>query len=237
MANNINTSLDERLFDAMLKEAVKESVIKEVDSAPSREELDKLFPRNDTFDRRALGIVGRVDKKQKRVRAVRTLYRTAAAIALLVTASLITLMSIEASRNFILNTFISVQDDHIVFRFGRDAENLDSSFIPLESLPYGFELVSSEELNNLSTFIYINPLGEQLIAQRHAGMSLETFIDNEHREHVITTISERTVHFFKAFDTNYFNAAMWSDGLDVIQIVANIDIYRLTALVKDLIND
>ena len=57
--NNSKFNRNERQFDAILKVAFKESVIKEMDALPTSKELNAMFPRSEALDKRVMRIINR----------------------------------------------------------------------------------------------------------------------------------------------------------------------------------
>ena len=88
MLNSKNSDRNEKLFDAVLKIAAEEAMVERMDGLPSREELAKLYPRSQAFDKRAAKIIGkhdRAEKIRKNAFVVRTVLKIAASFLLVVT--------------------------------------------------------------------------------------------------------------------------------------------------------
>jgi hypothetical protein len=66
---------NEKLFDAILKVALEETIDREMESLPSSEELKKMFPRSAATDKRFMKIINAASKESKGKKAARILVR------------------------------------------------------------------------------------------------------------------------------------------------------------------
>ena len=103
--NDLNGVQNEKLYEALLKAAVDESAIQEINSLPSDEELNRMYPRSASLDKRIASIIKKAERGYKKKRLIRTITKTAASLAILFTISAITLLSLEDYRHVILNQF------------------------------------------------------------------------------------------------------------------------------------
>ena len=238
MSNKAFSQREEMMFDAMLKVAATESMMRDLETLPSNEELKCMNLRSDTFNKRMMSIIHRAENAQKRKRMARWTYKAAAIFGLIFTVSTITLMSVEASRVFILNTLFAVtHDDHVVFEFGDAGQISESISAQRITMPNEFILIKTQEMANMSIFIYENATGEKVTIQRNIGMSASVFIDNKQREYVALTVSDVDVYLFEATSDNYHNFAVWNDGEHVLQVTVQFDVERLLTLVETIIRN
>ena len=83
MADKSNENKNEKLFDALVKAALEEAAEQESSSYPSKEELDKMYPRSADFDKRIMRLIAKEERAYKRKRSMRVFTRIAASIAVL----------------------------------------------------------------------------------------------------------------------------------------------------------
>jgi len=229
MTDELKRKRAENLFEAMLKVAVEETVDRKLASLPSNEELNKMFPPT-VADEKILKIIADEKRKSKRQQSRKTLMKIASFAGIFFTISTTALITVEASRNFILNTIINIQADHVAFEFagGGLKENLN--------LPVGFEYMGSQVTENFSVSTYLNADGKQIIVQQHNASSIGTGIDTDYREFSTIYIKEQEVFLFESIDGVMHNVIMWQQDNVVFQVFANINIEEMISLIKNLIN-
>jgi len=234
MKSNEDIDVNEKLFEAMIKIAAEKVRKEEMDAFPSLEELNKMYPSSEALENRIQAIIGGEVETYKKKRTVQRLTKIAAGFGVLFVASATVLMSVEATRNFIINTFISPRDDHVVFDFVQDDANIDGIGFTIGYIPEGFGLVSSQTFHSFNTVIYENAYGDQIFVQQHIASLLAISLDNELREFTSVFLNSREVHLFEALDGDVPNAVMWQHGNDVFNIVSNIAIDELLLIAESV---
>ncbi|MCL1884582.1 MAG: DUF4367 domain-containing protein [Defluviitaleaceae bacterium] len=231
--NTADMERNEKLFDALLKVALEEVIDREMNALPSSEELNKMYPPSDAMKKRFDAILESANEESTIKRVTRIAGRVAAVFAIFFTVSTIVLMSVEASRVFILNTIINIYDDHVVFDFGAIGHTADNEDAIYEFVPTSFSYVSSQHLDTMSVFIFTNEEGERIILQRHIGTTLRIAVDNENREFQTAEIDGNELHIFEASSDTYSHVIMWSEGGYVFNMISSIDLDRLFGVVGE----
>ncbi|MCL1844040.1 MAG: hypothetical protein FWF79_09520 [Defluviitaleaceae bacterium] len=108
MESNTNIKRNEKIFNSLFDIAADEAFKEEMDALPSCEELNNMYPRTKSLDKKVYAVINKELNALKRKRALRTLAKVAAVLCIIVVASAGALISIEASRNFILNFIIDI---------------------------------------------------------------------------------------------------------------------------------
>ena len=179
----MNTDRNEKLFDAIVKTAFEEAVQKEMDSLPSREKLNEMYPSSEAFDKRIMSIIAKEEKAYKRrqssKQALKVFTRIAASIAILFTVSTLALMSVETSRIFIFNTFMGTQYEH---------PHATMEFVPFDGeIEFGFDVIedslldvslTEEELSALWDSMF-DPETVQIIVDGEAIEAPAPFVNRE----------------------------------------------------------
>ena len=223
MTRNFDADWNERLFEAMLGVAVEEAVLKEMGSLPSREELDSMYPPSDTFNRKIKRIIRKKEKTYRHKLATKAFLKAAACLGILFTISIVVLISVEASRIFILNTLISIQEDHVAFEFYGSVNSINNE---TEVLFEGFEHVTSQISDNKVISTYVSFDGDQIIFQQHEGTNLRIAIDNDYREFSSINIYSQEAYLFESMDEDY-HVVMWAQENTVYIILSRIDVREL----------
>jgi len=237
MSKNRSTDRNDKLLEAMFRVALEETIDRDMNALPNTEELNKIFPRSDAVDKKFRELVSSNAQKDSGKRISQGFVKVVASIIVMFILSAIALLSVEASRSFIFNTIINIQDDHVAFDFGDVLYNGEyDSNIPIFYID-GFEYIGGRRHYTRNTFIYENIFGEQIILQQHKGMSLRVLIDNEHREFTIKRVESNDVYIFAATSNDYSHIIMWAQGDNVLNLVSNMELEHLINIVVDIIYD
>ena len=234
MEKNIDREQSDQLFEALLNVAAKELMSDEVNKLPNLEELNKVYLPSKSLDKKIRSIIDKEYRTYKRKRIMRKCGMIAACFGAVITASTILLMSVEATRNFIVNTFITPQHDHVAFEFGENGVSENGADIALGYLPEGFELVNSQMLDNVTIVFYSNRYGDQIIVQQHIASTLSIFIDNEFREFSLISLNNQNAYLFESHDEGYFNVIMWQHKNDVFNVFSNLNVEELVRIAENI---
>jgi len=136
---------DEKIFNALLNIAADEVLKEEMDGLPSCEELNKLYPRTKSLDKKVNAAINREFKMARRKKAVRTLARIAAAFFV----------------------FAAIGAGVLFFDFGDDLSEGNAgpgTGIVFGYIPQGFEPVGAQEY-----YTFADDAGRQFTVQRTSG--------------------------------------------------------------------
>ena len=236
MQNNKDTKLNEELFDALLKVAAKEAFREEMEALPNSEELRKMYPRSGSIDRKMNALINRESKILKRKKFLRTFTRGVSGFVISIVVATLILMTVEASRNYILNLLIDVRTDHVAFDIGQESVGNGSDEVILAYMPDGFVLISRQELDALVTYVFVDDKDRQIIIQQHtiAG-NFFLGVDHEHMNFITILLDEQEVHLFEAEDDHDHNVIVWTHENNSFSLSANIDLDELLHIVRKLI--
>jgi len=103
MANNMDAGsnknrIENKIFDAILKTALEESIDQELSSYPNKTELDKTYPRSAAFDKRITKIIAKEERIYRRRRSIKIFTNIAASIAALFIIGIGTLVFMSTER-------------------------------------------------------------------------------------------------------------------------------------------
>jgi hypothetical protein len=143
VSNSPNDERNEKLFDAVLKIAAEEAVVERMEALPSREELAKLYPRSQVFDKKVAKIIGKHDKaekKRKNAFVVRRFLKIAAAFLLAITVGFSLLLIDEDVRAAVRQTIIEWNEGFTRFIFQGNRHNVEMNIsdFRLTYIPDGF---------------------------------------------------------------------------------------------------
>ncbi|MCL2527116.1 MAG: DUF4367 domain-containing protein [Defluviitaleaceae bacterium] len=227
MSIKTNTDRNEILFETMLKIAFEEVVEEEMAALPSLEELEESCPRSPRLEKRLMKIVKEEEREGNREKLSKFLIRSAAAITAFIIVTGVVVVSVEASRTFLFNTFIDVRNDHMAFEIGQpgsEVVNNISNDTILALLPEWFEYAGSHVSNTSSLSLFANPNGEEIIFMQSADIPISISADNENRDFRNQYINNIEIFIFEAFDYTYTNIVMWISGNSVFHLSASFEI-------------
>ena len=221
-----------KIFDAILNIAADDAMQREMAKLPSLEELNKMYRPSEALDKRVHSIIRRDARAARRRKIMRTFAKAAAILCVFIVVCFGVLMTVEASRNYILNMLIDVRDDHVLFEFGQgNASGTIDSMLISEALPEGFVLVDSHILTDSSLYFFINEFDDEILVFH--GTSMDTIgIDNEQREFTVIEIDGQEVFLFAALYDHARNGIMWVQGESVVYVSTNLPLDDLTKIVK-----
>jgi len=231
MVHNSNSNRNEKLFDGMLKTALEESMISEMETLPKREELDEMYPRSEIFDKRVMKIINSEEKVYKRKRKIETIYKFAAVFMALIIVASITVYSVEAWRIRFMNFIIDIRQDHTVIDFNEeltgDAFRMDELY--LGYVPDGFRLEESAVMGEQLFILFANDDLHFMIIMNDITASLA--IDTEDAK-----VRRLDINEFQAFfSTNdNVNILVWHDNAYSYTITGNIDEETIIRIAKNM---
>jgi hypothetical protein len=234
--SNEPKEMNDKLFDAILQVAAEQAEKNEYELQPTTEELNNLYPPSEVANKRIRSFIDKERRTIRRVKFMQRFAKTAAIFVVVLSICTTILMSVEASRNFILNTFVNIQEDHVAFDFrqeeqGREVDELGHGYIP-----YGFELLSRNESDRAVLTVYVNSYGEQLIIQQSISTTIGVAIDNERREFSQVIIDGQNLFVFEAYDTEIHNVVMRQVGNDVFIAFSTTSMDNLILVVTNITN-
>ena len=234
MKNNIDINRNKRLFESMIAVAAEEAMIKRLNDLPSREELDKMYPPSPELNNRIAKIIAKDDRQRMRKKFFNGFMKVAASFGIIFMVGAVTLMSVEASRNIILNAIISIRQDHVVFEFVDDELN---EFRSDTNLSERFDYIGSNVLDHLTVSIYQNSECSQILVSQHHAKNLSAAIDTDYRDFTTIHINNHEIFLFESVDNQEHHVAMWqADGI-VFQIHTYIDINEMFLFIEYMLND
>jgi hypothetical protein len=234
MDMTVNKDIKGEIFDSLLKVAAKDAMHRELNDMPTLEELNELYPPSEELNKRVYAAINKETRKKKTKQAFRWIGKVAAIFCAVLVVSVGALMSVEASRNFILNLFIDVRDDHIVFDFGGQVYDLPNETVRMGFgyIPYGFSIVAYHRLEALDVTILTNEYGHEIIIAHHFSTTPLIAVDNELRDFSIISVNGIETFLFESIYEYARNQAMWAYTDGVISISTTLDLDELLKIVE-----
>ena len=131
---------DTVLFDALLKTAAADAFEKEMQSLPTCDELDDRCRLSDETDQKIRTMLHKSISKTKLQRFGKYFMQLAAVFAIAFTILLVTLFSVEASREYIIETIVNWKDNHVEINYTPQKAEYDGDIYLPAYLPEGYSL-------------------------------------------------------------------------------------------------
>ena len=233
--NNTNLSIDEKIFDALLKLATEEAMKEEMEALPDNEELNRIHMPSETLNKKISSIITKEKRMRKRKNFAYKFAKIAAVFIVALSVSGVILMSIEASRNFILNAFISVQNNHVAFYFeseeseGNEEINID---VISRYIPDDFKIVNIHNTEMSAVIIYEGFSEQRIIIRQDVAINLQAAIDNEERNFSSMRMGGQEVFVFAAEDISELSIIMWQNRNGIFTVHSDIDFEMLLSMVE-----
>ncbi|MCL2852372.1 MAG: DUF4367 domain-containing protein [Defluviitaleaceae bacterium] len=243
LSNNKQAGRSEKLFDTMLKAAAEEAAEQEMDALPSREDLEKLYPRSEAFEKRIAKIIRKHERAAKTKRALTIFYRAAASMAIVFTVGVITLMSVEASRAYILSRFIEIDNDEVLigYRFG-EISGLEFGELLIGYVPEGITFDYKEEDDGIVRYIFVNEAGHVDVIIQHLivmddgdSILMGGRTDSPYIEFSVISLHGQPAYLFKSTGEVDINSTVtWNYGRHFISVTAWLDVDELLKIAENI---
>lgn len=222
-------------FDSLLRIATSEALRNEIELLPSKEELDKKFHPSDKLSRRIKRIIIRNRMEQKIHAYAKIARKIAAVVIILYTASSITLLSVEATRNAIYNLIIEHHDKYTEIRFDNSiTDKAHSDLYSPTYLPQGFKETSTVTYGNSVMQVYTNEEGIEILFKQRPVETGTSLIDNENTEYKQIEIGGNVAYLFEALTTEDYNVLLWQSEGVVFELTSLLSSDELTQIGSNL---
>ena len=217
MSNNKNNERNEKLFDAALKIATEEAMVERMEALPSREELAKLYPRSQAFDKRVAKIISKHDRVEKKnnIFAVRRYLKIAASFLLIVTLGFGLLLLNEDVRAAVRQTIIEWNEGFTSFIFQSNHNNVDAvdiSDFRVTYIPDGFTENIVLETPTIVIIEFTNAIDDLIMLNKGLSEGRTLAVQNAFADHQILENDGIRYHVFVS--TRYYapSQIIWEIG-------------------------
>lgn len=237
MERNKTEERSEDIFEALLNIAAKEAALQENWDMPSCEDLDKIYKPSIAFNKRINKIILRQEKRESARRTFYSFGRITAVFSVIVVAISLALLTVEASRNFIFNTFINIRSDHAVIKFGEGASLTQVAVYDFGYVPQDFELIEIQSAGNIQIKIYANSNGEQIIFEYSILDVPVIGVDTENTEYTRIIVNGYEAFLFSTTIESGFNVLTWATESAVFKLTSSIESDELVKVAEGVIKN
>ncbi|MDW2797275.1 DUF4367 domain-containing protein [Clostridium boliviensis] len=215
---------NKELFDSLLKAAISDALRDEMDALPSNKELNEEFPTSVELDKRIEKLISKHKMKSKIRSFIKSNHKTAACFIVIIVLSSATLLSVEATRNVILNAFVNQFGKYtqIQYEDSKDDEQQMDIFRP-SYLPEGYKKISEELYGNSALLVYSDESETEIVLKQRKAEDGTALIDNENTNYTEVDISGNTAYLFKTVKDDNYNVLLWKSRDVVFELTSKIN--------------
>lgn len=141
-------------FDSLLRMAVRETYMDQVNSIPPEDELEKILHTDDNFKNKIRAIVRRENRNEKLIHFSRAATKVAVVVLMCISLTFASLMTADAVRESVATTILEWHDKFTRIFIKTDTVPEKLPEIRFNYIPEGFELVEDECMKDNSFQIY-----------------------------------------------------------------------------------
>lgn len=232
----INREVDKEIFETLLKLAITQNHHHELAAIPSEDELSRQY----SFSPRFINRIGRLIRKEKHARAIRSFsqytVKTAAVIAIILALTFGAVMAMPEVRATVFDVIIEWFDTHTSYSFSQNTSPRKEILLWQPSyLPANFHESSMKRAGDITTVVYKND-AENLIyfiyTQANEGYSFA--IDNEHAVHSQIKLNGIPADIFKAKTALDSSHVIWQENGFSLHLMSTIPYEELIKMADSI---
>lgn len=206
--------ISEKLFDSILKIAAEEALEQEMDEMVSCEELNKEYKPSFKLDKKIKRIICRHRIKEKLFVWGKYSSKITVALIIIIVISCTALLSVKATRNYILNAVIRWQEDHFSIQYdSNDDNNYNLIIFRPTYVPAGFNEVSVNVIGDIIRITYENENEQVITLKQSPSEASHILADDEDKSFIETEINGNKAYVFSAIGEDNNNVIWEYDGI------------------------
>ena len=217
-------------FDSLLRMAVRETYMDQVNAIPPENELEKILHPDDNFKNKIKAIVRRENRNEKLVHFSRAASKVAVVILVCISLTFASLMTADAVRESVATTILEWHDKFTRIFIETDAQPERLSEIKFNYIPEGFELVEEESIKDESFMIYTFSDNKKDFLRIHINFR-SSKIDNEYSSYYIISIGNKKGIWI---NNEYTNQLIISSGNYCYNITSSLPIENVIDVYKNI---
>lgn len=221
--------LQDELFESLLKAAVIENALEEMDEWIDDETIVKEIEVPKSYDDRVIKTYHKIVKKQT-IKKWNNYSKKIAIIFLVVVSGIFgLLLQSDKVRAACYQVIVEFCDKYVGFDFNSFSESPKK--ITVGYIPEGYVEIENNTDDFRTSIIYQNQWKNE-IELKYFFRSPNVTIDNEH--YIITTYENDTKYFFSSQDANFPNILLWYDDTGCYMLQAHLEKEELFKIEKNI---
>lgn len=233
--------MKDQIFEVMLQTAVKENFEKELHELPTAKELTDDYELSESTRKEIEKWIKTANHKSTRLRMQKAAKRAAVIAAIIIPVSMVSLLSVEASRNLIFNAVMNWASDHVNIQYqdgqgsSSKTSSPDDSEIKPRYLPEGFIEMEINQAGLNYTIKYQNTQGQFIIFRRIPLSKERSFaVDTEHTTHREIEIQGEKASLFAANEPDGMSYLVWKNHSYSFQLSSEISPEQLVKMAESI---
>lgn len=224
--------LQDELFESLLKAAVIENALEEMDEWIDDETIVKEIEVPKSYDDRVMKTYHKMIKKQT-VKKWNNYSKKVAIIFLVVVSGVFgLLLQSDKVRAACYQVIVEFCDKYVGFDFNSFSESPKK--ITVGYIPEGYVEIENKTDEFKVFILYQNEMRKEIVLQ-YFFHSPNITIDNEH--YIITTYDDDSKYFFLSQDENFPNVLLWYNNTGCYMIEGDIPKEELFKIQKNILNN
>ncbi len=192
-----NEKLKDKIFDEMIKQALKNNADKIDEQYPSNQEFSQRYTLSESFEKRMQRLFKQEKRKERLRRLRKNIIKIAAAALLCIAVSFVTVMSVDAFRVSFLNFISELKDTNTRIGIsGNEGDDLYQRLAMPTYLPDGFENVLLDTFESSYIAIYRDTDNNEIHLQQLAE-GASAGIDSEDANHESLIVNEQKADYYE----------------------------------------
>lgn len=231
----VNPEIDNRIFDSILTEALKNRSKIYLSNIPSEDELSKELEFSDGFKDK----MNKLMESYKRATARRKvfIYTKKFVACILIAAGLGfgVLMLSQPVRAAIQNVIIQWFDKYTQFDFQSDSTEVEFKEYTLGYLPEGFEEINQSFSDGFGSIEYRDLIGNDMFFQYFPSTEdYSVYLDNEHSTYSIISINGFDAHLFESDVEGRRSRLLWEQNGYTFKITALLNVEEIIKIAENI---
>ena len=222
------------VFEALFRQAVIDNFYEELDSLPPDVELAKQFAFSPEHELRMKKLFAREERLERLHTTAKWSRRLVATIAIVVTLLFGSLMLVPQVRATVVQTLIEWYERFTMFT--SNAPEAEKTNLEPQYIPIGFVEIVRDELELMTTILYLNEDDGSVISFSSTRMSGSTAVDNEMVDYIVSVVNGNEYHCFVSTEAGGEVTIVWEKNNQRYIITSTISIDELMKMAVSVEN-
>ena len=224
--------LQDELFESLLKAAVIENALEEMDEWIDDETIVKEIEVPKSYDDRVMKTYHKMIKKQTMKKWSNRSKKVAVILLTVISGTFVLLLQSDKVRAACYQVIVEFCDKYVGFDFNSFSESPKK--ITVGYIPEGYVEIENKTDEFKVFILYQNEMRKEIVLQ-YFFHSPNITIDNEH--YIITTYDDDSKYFFLSQDENFPNVLLWYNNTGCYMIEGDIPKEELFKIQKNILNN
>lgn len=221
---------DDDVFEAMLKAAVIQESLDEIENYPPSEELAG-YEVSEVRDYKIRKMIKHYWQKRRMAEALRVTKKIASVFMIVLGFGFLVLMSFDEVRAACHKVVIQIYEKYILFDYKASVERKSNS-IELGYIPDGYSETERMDNEYEMSVLYENQEGDSIFV--FYTVELNVTIDNEHYVKSDVLINGADGNYFASLDGDFANQLVWYDEEGYYWILSSLDRKEILKIAKNI---